>query len=893
MTVASDQETIKCPFCDKKGLPILPVRYAVGRVDKTAKGKRPLPEPPILGAQFGQRVSDIPLPEDNARYTLRMLREGYLYVFNEKRGKWYAYVVTPEGYLYEFDFNDPSPPLPSDIEFSCTREGDDIIARCITVTDAHVAGRVWIGFSDVLWTDRVKQLHKKEEWRRKHMRCIDIEAWRSPSNSQPHVAAMTSIDQFVAEYSASAKGTSQMTPNSAVVSGVHQLEPITVFANRAFSFSPFGFFRLGDEAASLKQWAENAAQPYRPIVTALWDPQSILMELDHLMQERYREFVEDDAERQRKMAVSSAIMALREAICAEAEIEAMRTAQTNALNVSVYGTPNPGMAGHDGGALALGKLLAEKLGGAKVADRYKAMEDMYKTVSPVELDKARADAWENYEKRRGGGKRYDEGARAAFQEALNAELRKFDESVLTPLAIAHRDWMRSEITANIYDCNYDDTDERSGEVFTASVTLCVGNTQDKKICFDLYKAWLTGDPNDRRNLLLRALAMNRPAVLNEVKKAKDGGIDLWNLSWPSFIKAYGFSTERGDVIAHLIVGLGGPIAWAMSRVTDPAGKGLAVLLGLVSKRAIVPVELTGNRRDFRRHLIKAIRDGAAGAGQTIPSKKAMFDPVELELKRLEARGIRMSGTSTTTFFVAVDPNHIASMPDGLTKSQRCRWLAKSLRLSNELKLLDLPGGLRKVVNSNVRGGAVGGILDAILLWKLWSDADSTMSHKTNDSWMRIIGGIAGVIGGGAETIGAAMEGGLKLGLQYGRAMSSKITLLIKNTGRVLSVVGGVVVAIADTVEGVKEVRQGNLGIGTLYLLSAAAGAVLAVAAAFSATGVGIGAAIILLVVSALLAWLADNKIQDWLERSYWGTLSAEKYGSGDIEMAELQLAIKD
>lgn len=877
----------KCPFCDKQGLPILPVRYAIGRADKAGGGKRREPGVPALASGFGGDVSAIPLPESSARYTLRMLREGFLYVFNEKRGTWSAYVVTEDGYLYEFDFNDPSPVLPAEIRFSCSRIGDNIIARCITVADAQSAGRIWLGFSEVLWTDRIKSLHKSQAWREKHMRCIDLQAWRAGS-AQAHSGQLRDIDKLVAEYSAPRS----LSHIPAKVKG-ETSKMSDAKEDHAFSFSPFAFYGLQEEAPALASWGEAAAKPFRPIVTALLDPQSLLIELDHLMQASYDSFVTRDQEWRRKMALSSAIMSLRDAIGNSAEDAAIRRAAQDALNVSVFGTTNPGVAGDSAGALALGKFIAEKFGGEKVSARYKSLEAAYAKPPEAELERIRKEAWEKYQKRPGGQWRYDEGAREKFQKDFEAQLQRFDKQVLTPLAEAHRDWMKSDRTVNAFEANYDDAEQRCGEVFVSSMTLCVGNTQDKKPCFELYKKWLEGNVDIRRNLLLRGLALNRPEVLETVNKTTGKGTDLWNLSWPSLIRTYDFSSQRTDVISHLILSVSGPVVSVLNDVTGPFAKGLAVLLGLVSRRAIVPVTVTGDTRAFRRHLIKALRDGAASVGQPAPSRRAMFDPVDLELNRLEARGINMTGKATKEFFVAVDPNHIASMPAGLTKAKRTQWLAGSLKLSDELRLLDLPGGLRSVVRTDVKVGAVGAALDAVLLWKLWSDAGESMAHKRNDTWARVGAGLIGVIGGAGEAVSKVLAARVEFGRQFGRALPNRLGTLFSKYGARVSLFGGIAIAILDAAQAYPEFKERNYAVSALYLLSAVAGGVLAFAAFTAATGVGIVAAVVLLVISALLVWFGDNDIHDWLERCYWGDLVKERYATHEIEMKQLNLAIKE
>ncbi|MDN5782754.1 MAG: hypothetical protein L0H23_12190, partial [Luteimonas sp.] len=118
MTTENQPQQEPCPNCTKAGLPILPLRYAVARNDAAVKEKAP-----SLAAPF--ETPDIALPDVSARYSLRTLRSGYLYVFNEVRGKWNAYEVDRFGTLHEFDYHDPSPPPSNDddIRAVCSRHG--------------------------------------------------------------------------------------------------------------------------------------------------------------------------------------------------------------------------------------------------------------------------------------------------------------------------------------------------------------------------------------------------------------------------------------------------------------------------------------------------------------------------------------------------------------------------------------------------------------------------------------------------------------------------------------------------------------------------------------------------------------------------------------------------
>lgn len=161
---------MKCEFCDKRGLPILLVRDAVA----PAGGRAPLtPSLPIE------------LAPTAAHYTKRLLRSGYVNVFDEARRRWETYFVTSDNHILKLMQGFNVTPLAPKKQFNCLDESHRAIASCITIPDPLNASRVWIGFSDVLWTDAVRKANENADYRNRHMAVIDI-ASALRGNQAPH-----------------------------------------------------------------------------------------------------------------------------------------------------------------------------------------------------------------------------------------------------------------------------------------------------------------------------------------------------------------------------------------------------------------------------------------------------------------------------------------------------------------------------------------------------------------------------------------------------------------------------------------------------------------------------------------------------------------------------------
>ncbi|UGA36266.1 hypothetical protein JOS77_17635 [Chromobacterium haemolyticum] len=107
---------------------LLPLRYAVAASEE---GHAEFPE---LSGTLGQGVTDKKLR--TAAYTVRMMRQGFLYVMTKRSGKlkWEsAWAVNHQGYISRIALGDAVQPP----EFTCTTKGDDINASMISIEKAQ------------------------------------------------------------------------------------------------------------------------------------------------------------------------------------------------------------------------------------------------------------------------------------------------------------------------------------------------------------------------------------------------------------------------------------------------------------------------------------------------------------------------------------------------------------------------------------------------------------------------------------------------------------------------------------------------------------------------------------------------------------------------------------
>ena len=204
----------KCSMCGKKGLPILLTRYAVATRDTTQWYNDPRNTQKtiaLMQSSGAPKISDdFVVPEidlgTNAYYTLRLLRGGYVYMYDEARKTWKGYFLTEESNLIEFNVQEtfgqaavkgehPGKKTP------CKPLGYSFLARCVTLEKPEEATNLWFAFSDVQWTEATwKKFDANEEGiREKQMRKLDIKQWLETQKS-PHACRFYDASKHVAEY---------------------------------------------------------------------------------------------------------------------------------------------------------------------------------------------------------------------------------------------------------------------------------------------------------------------------------------------------------------------------------------------------------------------------------------------------------------------------------------------------------------------------------------------------------------------------------------------------------------------------------------------------------------------------------------------------------------------
>jgi hypothetical protein len=558
-----------CPFCDKKGLPILPLRHAVARADTAVTM-------PKLQAPFGQGVSDIPLPGDEAHYTLRLLRSGYLYVFDERRGEWTAYVVTRQGYLFGFDPHAKTPPKVHDREFSCARAGDAHIARCVTVKDAKHATRVWLGFSDAPWTPAVLEKHAKQAYRQAHMQLFDVAAWRA-GGTQPNVDTADKAAALVAEFtlsyamafgeasSMSRRFGSQYGRNAALAAEGAEavMQQLSPWAHALGDLLDAALMK--EKTADFVHWADTAAEPFRPAMVAMPDAAGMAIELNQLALQRALEWTEQP-ERKWKFETACAIGALRTAVeNIPIKNEENRLAEAHAMTPFGGSDAQQTLAAQRAQALASASAErrpqieafyddAQWMAANDVPGSYQRnLVTFARQTSALDLDSARPyigehyceqtmhdarawakaapdikqrdhealgeKAWAKYRDMLKGGDQKTADWETYLKTTYKTQFNTFEHSVIKPLDAAYLTWLKSDAFKTHFTHNFDPQDFRSGQAYQVLAYACIQDATGRQAVVDHLMQCLADDPTEPGSVFLRALVFNQQQLAQQWNQA--------------------------------------------------------------------------------------------------------------------------------------------------------------------------------------------------------------------------------------------------------------------------------------------------------------------------------------------------------------------------------------
>lgn len=886
----------RCPACDRNGLMILPLRYAVANADVSASEKVP-----ALGAPFGATTDAIKLPANLSQYTLRLLREGYLYVFNEKLGAagWKGYTSDEHGYLAEFDLNDKNPPPAKDgSNAPCGRRAGSEMARCIAIPDAHLPeklGNVWMAFTDTPWTPDVLKRHRDSaEMRKRNMRCIDAKAWAGSGTDQPHVADLAKSIMKIAEFKI---GTHILDRLMQPLNFFWPLgmEGAVVTNHPAFNGSSAPFHSAQGDMQKMLDGARVASKGVPVAMMALEDPVGIATDLNAQIIRRVRNW-HDEPLRKWKRESAHTISALRQAVQHGA---VQRTSQNRATTVGLFATWFPATSS----GVTRGRNVGEKMENAGYIKEEEAER--------IGIKEWNDDHVELFDQKK---------QKAYLEKEFPAELKAFEASTVDPLDEAYIAWMDSTPYRDHFICNFDPKNMDSGLAYVQKVFLVLADAIGRQKVAKFLLNKLEADPAHPGEVELRALMLNQDKLIDGwVKSAKSEAWKGEALPWDALGgHFYGMfkDTVTGDgylhylgvpgkdkasgllgVVAKYSYMLSGPMVKMLGRMMNGATtwavaslpqKRVMALLGAVAKAEnpnfrLIDLRSTATRKQASRMVAGILANMSGGQGHQYRSA------VRESLDRIaDAEGRRYPYNA----ILLVDED-AARRIGQLSGAARDAHIRANVLSHQDFESM-LSRSVRQVSNLEAKASFVGTVIVGLTLSSAWKEMQKADAEEKDGKIWNFAGGVGSLVGGMVETAGLALAktawGNSRhavMLLSSTQQYSTRAGLLIGG-GKLLGAIGGFIGGALAIDEGFDDFAISpwygasmiTLGLATIVA------ACLALAFALPVLGLVIGllVAILMLVVSLF----KPTKIQKWLDASYYGLHKRKQFESHAVELDALK-----
>jgi hypothetical protein len=825
---APTRESGSCNMCKKKGLPILPVRYSAFADTKAHSASGVLR---LMGAKFGEGVTNIALKK--AKYALRTLRYGYVYVFYPKTGRWQAYAVTAEGYLYEYpiDMNiDRSLERP----FNCHQAGHAQLAQCITIENAPKAGVVYIAFSDERWTKKVRDAYASNFMgcRDKRMQKFDAAGWYNGSTQQPHTESVTHVADLLSEY----KG----NPSDALTSAC------------------FPYHNRAGQGPALKK-AMDSITPDKGLVFALWDPVGITQELNFEQRLAFGAALEPYGH---GIWTASAIDALHEAVIASAKEDVEQ------------------------GSRLLESNAYEGLGATAIFDGGKMLEKQLKSIEKMKevgLVSAGPEAWKPYTTH------YRQQAIVDFKQNMAEALKQEQTSTLVPLSQDHQAWLTSSTLLNIFQFDYEEGNCRSGVGYTNTLTSCIEGAADRKETVDVLVKWAKGDVADKRNPLLRAFVLNHPVLGEKVKEASSYPYIELREFVAKLIESYSKvadAAEHADrglkralcgSFAHLLQEVGGPIVEAVSSGLDAgAAKVIYAAMCMRTGKLFECKAIWGSTAQWVSYIARQMQE-------MMPGRQRMdMQDVQKGLQQKAAPAGDKDWEVKAKQFVLVqspeqDAANLASVKSGPSVSSQ---MAAATLTPDVVEKIYMPK-FRLVARGEPAFAGIGAIFNAINLRLARAELKKSNRFNETENGIKFDNAVAGLAASvaqyGAATLKSLDTGGVKL--------SDRLLRFVPGL-EFIGIYGGAIVGLISAAIDVYHVwgdaKQGNVALVILDLGSAVVSLTMAYAVVFLSASAAAMVALPLLIFAAVIGVLMNyfkgREVNEWLERCYFGlNASSERF----------------
>lgn len=848
-----------CETCAKEGLPILLTRYALMPKETGA--------PKLRGSLDDPDLSKVPLGQ-GAHYGLRLLRSGYVYVYDEARKHFDEYFVTADGFLSKM------PPRVWAVkqqhqpatEFRCARNGAAPLAGVITIRNPKHATKIWIAFSNAEWTKALFDQHQDATHRAKHMRCITITGGKvtAQSGTAPIEELKEHVPEFRMEQTSAAKAFGKWCP--------HQYNGRQLAADALL----------------------HATQKIRPqggaAILALHDPVGIVQELSALAAFRKDTYMS-------QASVSKPLFAASMINTLEAQIkEQTKLAELVAGEDLAEGMENS-PADYSANAAMAGVPYSNPWAAKKIRD----------SVTPESLESAANKKWHQYTHAAhgNGSPRVDVDASKKWLNEHTTRFKQFDKQSVAPLALAHAAWMQHPCMVSHMTCNHDSKDIASGTAYTATVHEMLKLTSELMPCYDLYLRWIKEGRFTEQNLVMRALSLNQDKLADAIAKADKPPLD--ERTFPSDVIFGGIAShfdsladDAKSVHNRLLAGLTGPaISYWNEFHTGKVSPAFAAALSGASGKQIVRLPMVGSRSQLIENYVRQIMRLNPNM---VMNQNQLRQAVAAQTRLMQLQGVKTSEGSKLAWYVLLDTEAARSTLGAAKAAGKSGQV-----LANELAAAAMrsPQAVRDMELSAINAMAKAGqkalattVVGAVLMgWnytKLEEDLANGMSHELKEATLKLYAGRVAVAGFLSERLGDGLK---NLGEPRLKNVAGRFTTFapsaLRFVGRVAGLGAGVFVGMMDLSKVSDEATKQDYGLAVAYFVSGSAAMGLALYSFFAASFGPIGWVLLglVLLITLYIEAQKDNKLHEWLSRCHFG-MGNDKYQDQAQQLKEYQRTVQ-
>ncbi|POT57524.1 hypothetical protein C3432_06060 [Citrobacter amalonaticus] len=846
---------MSCNFCERRGLALLPVRAAVVNSAARAPG---LPD---------EIKTDIPAKGD-VNYTCRQLREGYLYVYDERRNKWTDYFVTEDGYFWKMN-NSSSVLAPQSGQKPCAGKVLEVAKSTFIALplspDISENGCFWLGWSEHPWTENIRKQHLKVDWREAHMQRFDLQEWLSTKKAG-QALSLTHLTDVVAEFSS------------------------LRVDDKKLQFLSAKWRRKSQEDAQYIQQAALSLTmpPAKPdptlsVILAIPDPIGIVRDLAELASRITEDFLaqqrlaENNKDFDRKFALNTMIDGMEYNVKESAKIRNLQLTAEEEKKLEL-------------GMVSMGGFTYNQRLGKKMA------QDLH-DITDKKLRGWSDEEWDKYKKY------YRVSDKETFVESLDVARKKFEEEYCQPLVDMYLQMLKHTAFCNYFYYNYDSSDASSGGYYALTLAMCVLGGQDKGPCFDYYRTKLQGDVNDTRNPIIRAFVLNQDKLSQLMSKNIPTTVPAenllglpWNYLFSGVAACLDKLADAKDIISTLNVTLAGALISLFGRTVQGNVERLPVMLAVYSGNPLAYFEKSGEKMALSRELSrKVINETFDRAGltpaQRITEKqryanqvksrldtKEVITLLEKEMRLKAIDGIQLQGTDKYGF-VALLTEDMDEMFKGKSVDEKIELIRQRMvtgeqaydhYMKRSLSKTALKGNLISIL---FQCYAINNMIEKEKHW--YGGVNSQSSIRLSACW--------GGVSGGAIELSA---GTIKYGMLRMTGVVSSWVNVLANLGRYIGIIGGVVLAFCDGYEAWQQKKQEHMLLFRLYSVSAILG-IAGIAAIMGGWVVfGLVVAVAIIAVAFLIEYYKPNDLQKWLEKNLWGKLPEGNYTSAEEEAVE-------